>query len=342
VKFFAFCRTLSQCRCQILRVIFSLVRPVLLVLALTIGAFPELSTAQTLAVQVGPAGNATLTWNATATGPVSVQWSGNLSTWSVISAGNSNGTFTHATGNATRAFYRLVMSSFQMIFVQGGNVSATAHTPQRTVGNFSISKTEVTWSEWERVRNYAIANGYDLNGVGENRGSSHPVLGVNWYDVLKWCNAKSQMEGLSPAYSINGAIYKTGNSTIPAINPVANGYRMPTEAQWEWAARGGVLSNGYEFSGADIQQATDYVWYDGNSNGSLQAVGTKLPNELGIHDMSGNAFEWCWEIFDPVSGSRQIRGGSYLSILDFCAVDLPFGANPSSRNLPIGFRIVRN
>jgi formylglycine-generating enzyme required for sulfatase activity len=150
------------------------------------------------------------------------------------------------------------------------------------------------------------------------------------------------MEGLTPVYQIAGAVYKSGQQ-IPDVDALASGYRLPTEAEWEWAARGGVLSNGYEFSGGNLTQAPNYVWYEGNSGDprSLKEIGIKLPNELGIHDMSGNAFEWCWDFFNPTTSTRQIRGGSFISMLDFCAVDIPSEAVPSNRNLPIGFRVVR-
>jgi hypothetical protein len=311
-------------------------------LAIIFAAIPMISYAQSLSIQLAPAGNATLTWDAGLTGPVSVERSGNLTIWSVVSAENSSGTYTEAVGNATRAFYRLVPASMPMIFVQGGTVPASMYSPPRSVGNFSIAKTEISWSDWERVRSFAIGAGYDLGNVGENNGPDSPVTGVNWYDALKWCNAKSQMEGLSPVYRIADAIYKSGQQ-IPEVNTLANGYRLPTEAEWEWAALGGVLSNGYEFSGGNFTQAPNFVWYNENSGvpPSLQPIATKLPNELGIHDMSGNAFEWCWEIFNPTTGSRQIRGGSFASILDFCAVDIPAEAVPSDRNLPIGFRALR-
>lgn len=231
-----------------------------------------------------------------------------------------------------------VTKEASMVSVQGGTLPSGSGLAGQVVQSFEIGRYEVTWAEWQTVRTYAIANGYDLTGIGNGTASTHPVQNVNWYDVLKWCNAKSQMEGLTPVYTVSGATYKTGQS-VPTVNASANGYRLPVEKEWEWAARGGVASKGYSYSGSN--DANIVAWHSGNSGSGTKPIGLKLANELGVFDMSGNVFEWCWDEVPGVVG-RRIRGGGFFVNSDSCQISLRGNPSPNNRDGYNGFRLARN
>lgn len=258
-----------------------------------------------------------------------------------------------------------------LIFVQGGILLGTSqlaggtHLPashlrvgETTVPSFQIAKYEVTWAKWQEVRAWAVTNGYtDLAGVGTGTAGNHPVTMVNWFDVQKWCNARSEMEGLEPVYLITELtplpqVYRTGE-TIEGLTTASNksGYRLPTEAEWEWAARGGVNSQNFVYSGGNDVDLV--AWYRENTfnqqdPAGIRPVGLKSVNELGIHDMSGNAAEWCRDpytlegTFFPGSGPYFIKGGGWASTARGCEPGDRFAAaGAGSRNDSRGLRVVR-
>ena len=203
------------------------------------------------------------------------------------------------------------------IFVQGG--SFTREGNRVTVSDFYIGKTEVTQAQYQAV-------------MGKNpshfKGDNLPVESVSWHDAVEFCKKLSQKEGVT--------------------------YRLPTEAEWEYAARGGNQSKGFEYSGSSSIDGV--AWYSSNSGSKTQPVGTKQPNELGIYDMSGNVWEWCSDWYDsnyyknspsnnptgPSSGSfRVLRGGSWGSRAKSCRVAYRNYSGPERRFDRSGFRVVR-
>jgi sulfatase modifying factor 1 len=224
-----------------------------------------------------------------------------------------------------------------MVFVQGGVLPQDSGLAGAMAGDFEIGKFEVTWSEWQAVRDWGIENGYeDLLGVGVGSGLNFPVTTIGWYDAVKWCNAKSEKEGLNPVYSFNGGVYKTGEVS-PIVDSMANGYRLPTVQEFEWAARGGVHSKGFTYSGSNDVDAV--CWEASNSGFGVQPVGKKSHNELNIFDMSGNVMEWCEGLHS--NAYRVLRGGSFTKTPDWCTVSFGGLAIYNSRNGDFGFRLAR-
>jgi sulfatase modifying factor 1 len=240
-------------------------------------------------------------------------------------------------------------NNMPMVVVQGGTMPMFSALAGSVISTFQIGKYEVTWDEWQEVRAWAATNGYtDLAAVGVGSAGNHPVRNVNWYDVVKWMNAKSEREALAPVYWVGDAVYRTGQ-TSPLLQTNANGYRLPTDPEWEWAARGGLSSQSYIYSGSNDAKAVAWTWE--NSSGALVnisynrgtwPVGQKAANELGLYDMSGNVWEWCEDFVSSIS-ARRIRGASWREYMDSAYVsNRNNSVSPDARVSFFGFRAARN
>lgn len=236
-----------------------------------------------------------------------------------------------------------------MVLVEGGsfrmgsdsNYADEKPAHEVVLSSFLMGRYEVTQSEYLRVTGKnpsAFAKGLDAG--------MHPVDQVSWLEAVTFCNARSDLEGLSRVYTIAG-------SSVTA-DMTQSGYRLPTEAEWEYAARGGKLSKGYAYAGSgDLAQV---AWHDANSGKTTRPVGTKAANELGLFDMSGNVWEWCQDWYDPAyygkssrtdplgaaSGSNRVnRGGSWDISAEYCRVAFRSSSGPGGRGNSMGFRLVR-
>lgn len=163
------------------------------------------------------------------------------------------------------------------------------------------------------------------------QGGRLPVEGVSWWDAVRFCNALSQREGLAPAYRLRADTEDIGWDTS------ADGYRLPTEAEWEHACRAGT-------AGPRYGPLDEIAWYRRNSHERIHDVGVKQPNAWGLHDMLGNVWEWCWDVYDAeVYGAyRVLRGGGWFDEHWSCRVSVRRRSHPTFRTDDVGFRVTRS
>jgi formylglycine-generating enzyme required for sulfatase activity len=225
---------------------------------------------------------------------------------------------------------------------------------------FFMSDHEVTQKEWVETMGTTIRQQRDMEDKSLSLygdGDNYPMYYVNWYEAIEYCNKRSIKEGLMPAYS--------GSGDDITCNFKAGGYRLPTEAEWEWAAKGGRKDFMiYEYSGSNSVDGV--AWYSGNSGNRTHPVKTKTANSLGLYDMSGNVWEWCWDWYEsykatrywdwygryggsaqtsPVGAAegsyRVVRGGSWCYFAQNVRSTFRFYGIPSYRDSDLGFRLVR-
>ncbi len=272
----------------------------------------------------------------------------------------TSATYTIETAPPLADFVLVPGGTFTMGDTRGSGDSDELPTHSVTLNSFYIGKYEVTQEE---LNQYLQPDdpGWDSDYC---LGDDYPADYVSWYAILKYCNLRSMAEGLTPVYSISGstdpanwgAVPTSNNSTWDAVicNWNANGYRLPTEAEWEYAARGATNTPDYLYSGSDDINAV--AWYSGNNSpNGTKPVGTKAPNGLGLYDMSGNVNEWCWDWYDfsyyrnspgsnptgPASGWDRVgRGGYWNDSAGYCRVAFRSYGDPYG-SYHTGFRLCR-
>ena len=240
-----------------------------------------------------------------------------------------------------------------MIEIEGGTYlrgsleqpyATTERVHETTVRSFRLSALETTQDLWREIM---------VSNPARFRGDKFPVDSVSWIDAVRFCNVLSEREGLETAYEIRGndAVWRRE----------ANGYRLPTGAEWEFAARGGVrgaiseepLRKAHYAGGSDADKV---AWYDRNSAKTSHETGTKQANELGLFDMSGNVWEWCWDWYgdypraavkDPEgaikgAGQKVLRGGAWFTPMNLLRVTYRYWNAPTFKVNSVGFRLAQN
>lgn len=240
----------------------------------------------------------------------------------------------------------------KFVLVQGGSYKMGSDKPVEKheapvhdviVNSFYIGKTEVTFQDFDKFTNDTKRDTVPSGSWGRGR---QPVFMVTWRDAIEYCNWLSDKEHLSRYYIING-------KEVSKVD-TAKGYRLPTEAEWEYAARGGNKTHGYPFAGGET--ISEVGWYVDNCGGQPHEVAQKKPNELGLYDMTGNVWEWVWDVYDgnyyskpevlnpqgPANGLyRVMRGGAWYNYGNYAQVVTRQYHDPGFRQNSVGFRVAR-
>ena len=278
------------------------------------------------------------------------------------------------TVNASEGFALIPSGSFTM----GDELDGGGDAHRVRVSAFYMAQNLVTKAEWDEVRTWGLENGYSELVAGSGKAENHPVQDITWYQTVKWCNARSQKEGLVPVYYTDDAqttVYKTGdvNVTNAQVKWSANGYRLPTEAEWEKAARGGKSGKRFPWGDTISHSQANYNSASGKAydlSGAVgyhpsymaggapftSPVGSFAANGYGLYDMAGNVWQWCWDWYGSydlsvltyprgpaVSCTNRVgRGGGWYEGAGYCRVADRLSISPSSTHAGRGFRVARS
>jgi formylglycine-generating enzyme required for sulfatase activity len=368
-------------------------------LALLAGVHSTTAQVTNLGIAPAPGGQSVLYWPVSSTNYV-LQTTTNLAAPNWVTASNAvTVNAATVTNSAPAGFFRLLATTNTtagMVLIPAGSFtmgnylfynSATndlditdANPTNVYVSAFYMDVNLVSYGQWTNVSAYATGHGYSFvhAGLGKNSTANQPVQTVDWFDSVKWCNARSQQAGLPPVYYTDAGftqVFTNGdNGTTVYQNLTTNGYRLPTEAEWEKAARGGLAGNRFPWgnsiseSQANYYGATASYSYDLGPNGynavgsvggtspATSPVGSFAPNGYGLYDMAGNVFEWCGDWYgtpygqpttnNPTgagsgSGFRVVRGGFWNYGADYSRCAYRNDGYPDSASHSIGFRCVR-
>jgi formylglycine-generating enzyme required for sulfatase activity len=345
-------------------------------------------------IWINPSGSGyAISWPASATNLV-LMTTTNLApavSWAIVTnALQTNGAMysVQIDGNQPCQFFRLIQNtatpdgmalipagSFTMGDVADTNLYGDAAPISVTVSAFYMDTNLVSYSQWQSVYNWATTHGYGFDHAGSGKAPNHPVQTVNWWDTVKWCNARSQQASLAPVYYTDAGltqVYTNGEVNAVYPNWSANGYRLPTEAEWEKAARGGLYGKRFPWGDTISESQANYIaapgsyFYDvntyvgNNTNYNTggtpytSPVGSFAPNGYGLYDMAGNVGEWCWDWYaipyaggsDPHGpagpvGNRVLRGGWWSYYADYARCGCRNAAGPQGLADALGFRCVR-